>query len=411
VDIQPILAALRRNKFGAILICLQMAVTLAVLCNAIFVIQQRVAWTERPTGTDEANLFTMRNKWVGIKNLDDVMARTKRDLAVLRALPGVVDAYCSNSYPLSGNGNTVGVNLHPDQRAASASASSYFGDEHALHTLGLELVAGRNFTAQDVVDPKFTAAELASFKAGVIITRPLARELFPHDSAVGKAIYSGLPNPATVIGVVDRLQGPFTRVGGWGSAFSENSILSPFRWAVPDDEYIVRAKPGQLAAAMREAQRALIDIDPLRVLHDPRSLSDARKDTYQDDRAFVLVLVTVCIIMLAVTAVGIVGLTSYWVTQRRRQIGIRRALGSTRAGILRYFQTENLLIALAAVVIGCALTIGFNLWAVDTFEMQRMPYRYLVLGGMTILVLGQSAAFWPALRASLVPPALAARST
>src|SRR6185437_11324663 len=106
------------------LICLQMAVTLAVLCNAIFVIQQRVAWTGRPTGVDEANLFTMRNKWIGIKDLNDVMARTKRDLAVLRALPGAADAYCSNSYPLMGSGNTVGVNLHPDQRTASASAAS-----------------------------------------------------------------------------------------------------------------------------------------------------------------------------------------------------------------------------------------------------------------------------------------------
>jgi len=115
--------------------------------------------------------------------------------------------------------------------------------------------------------------------------------------------------------------------------------------------------------------------------------------------------------MVVVTAFGIVGLTSYWVTQRRRQIGIRRALGSTRTGILRYFQTENLLIALAAAVIGCALTVSFNLWAVDTFEMERLPYRYLGLGAANILVLGQVAAFWPALRASVVPPALAARST
>jgi putative ABC transport system permease protein len=114
--------------------------------------------------------------------------------------------------------------------------------------------------------------------------------------------------------------------------------------------------------------------------------------------------------MLAVTAFGIVGLTSYWVTQRRRQIGIRRALGGTRTAIVRYFQTENLLIAGVATVLGCALSVGFNLWAVSTFEMARLPYLYLAFGGATILLLGQIAAFWPALRASVVPPALAARS-
>jgi putative ABC transport system permease protein len=411
VEIQPILAAMRRNKFGAVLICLQMAITLAVLSNAIFVIQQRVAWTQRPTGVDESSVFTMQNKWIGTKDFGEVMARTKRDLAALRELPGVADAYCSNSYPLMGGGSSEAVYLDPNQRYATAASSSYFADEHALRTLGLRLVAGRNFTAADVTDPQFTTGAFLDAKLGVIVTQALAQALFPHESAVGKPIYIGLPNPVTILGVVERLQGPFTRVGGWGSTFSENSILAPARWAAPDAQYIVRAKPGQLAAAMREAQRALVDIDPLRVLRDPRSLSAARQDAYRDDRAFVLVLVAVCVVMLAVTAFGIVGLTSYWVTQRRRQIGIRRALGSTRTGILRYFQTENLLIATTAVVIGCALTVSVNLWAVSTFEMARLPQRYLALGSATILLLGQIAAFWPALRACAVPPALAARST
>ena len=411
MEIQPILAALRRNKFGAILICLQMAVTLAVLCNGIFVIQQRVQWTERPTGVDESRVFTFRNKWIGDKDFDDLRAHTRQDLAALRNLPGVEDAYCSNSYPLMGGGNTASVLMSADQRTATASTSTYFADENTLRTLGLKLLAGRNFTASEISDPTFVAGGPVPAKVGIIITESLAHALFPHASAVGKVIYLGPPTPLTILGVVGRLQGPFTRAGGWGSTFSENSVLIPFRWAASDAQYIVRAKPGQFAAAMREAQRALLDVDALRVLSDPRPMSHARQDAYQDDHAFVLVLVTVCVIMLAVTAFGIVGLTSYWVTQRRRQIGIRRALGSTRTGILRYFQTENLLIALLATVIGCALTVSFNLWAVDTFEMERLPYRYLVLGSATILLLGQIAAFWPALRGSMVPPALAARST
>ena len=411
MEIQPILAAMRRNKFGAILICLQMAVTLAVLCNAIFVIQQRVAWTQRPTGVDEGNLFTMRNEWIGIKNFDEVIARTKQDVAALRSLPGVEDAYSSNSYPLMGGGSSGPVFLRADQRYPTASTSNYFADDHALRTLGLTLVAGRNFAASEVGPPNFSNAFFETAKIGVLITEPLAHAVFPRESAVGKRIYIGSPNPVTILGVVRQLQGPFTRAGGYGSAFAENSILVPVQWAALNAEYVVRAKPGQLAVAMREAQRALIGIDPLRVLKDPRSLGAAREDTYRDDRAFVLVLVTVCIIMLAVTALGIVGLTSYWVTQRRRQIGIRRALGSTRTGILRYFQTENLLIAIAATVLGCVLTVSFNLWAVNTFEMARLPYPYLLIGGAIIVLLGQVAAFWPALRASVVPPALAARST
>jgi putative ABC transport system permease protein len=408
MDIQPILAAMRRNKFGAILICIQMAITLAVLCNAIFVIEQRSAWIQRPTGVDEPNIFTMRNKWIGEPEQD--ASRTKRDLAALRGLAGVADAYASNSYPLLGGGDSGNLGIHADQRHPTATASDYFADDHAVRTLGLKLVAGRNFSASEVIDPMFAADFFARLQTVVIVSQPLAQALYPHESAVGKPVYLGIPHPATIVGVVERLEGPYTRAGGYGSSFMGNSMLIPFRYAVPEIVYIVRAQPGRLAGVMRDAQRLLTNADPLRVLRDVNAMSDTRRESHRDDYAFVLVLAAVCIVMLAVTALGIVGLTSYWVTQRRRQIGIRRALGGTRIDILRYFQTENLLIAVMATLFGCALTVGFNLWAVSTFEMARLPYHYLAFGGATILLLGQIAAFWPALRASLVPPALATRS-
>jgi putative ABC transport system permease protein len=409
MEIQPIFAAMRRNKFGAILICIQMAVTLAVLCNAIFVIQQRVSWTQRPSGVDdESTVFTMKNKWIGKPS--ESLARTRRDLAALRSIPGVEDAYVSNSFPLSNGGNSGSISLK-EQQPPDAFTSFYFADEHALRTLGLKLIAGRNFTASEVIDSSVVTADVPMPRIEVIISEPLARALFPHESAVGKSFYSGLPQPVTIVGVVEQLEGPFTRAAGFGSAFNQNSVLNPVLWGVSEAPYIVRARAGQLQSVMRAAQRVLISLDRSRVLSSPRSLSDSRKETYRDDRAFVLVLLTVCLVLLAVTAVGIVGLTSYWVSQRRRQIGIRRALGGTRFAILRYFQTENFLIATAAIVFGCALTVSFNLWAVNTFEMARLPYDYLVMGSAIILLLGQLSAIWPALRASVVPPALAARGT
>jgi putative ABC transport system permease protein len=409
MDIQPILAAMRRNKFGAILICIQMAVTIAVLCNAAFVIQQRVAWTNAPTGIDEPDIFTMKNKWIGHPDQTPV-ARTKRDLVTLRGLAGVEDAYASNSFPLMGYGQTGYVNITPDQQKPTADASMYFTDEHGLRTLGLKLVAGRNFSASEVMDLTFTAADFSGPPLGIIITQSLAKALFPHESALGKPVYYGMPRPLTIIGIVERLQGQSARVGGWGSEFREDTMIAPGRLPVPEIHYVVRTRPGQMASVMREAQRALLNADPLRVLTDVRSFKYTRQEAYRDDHAFMLILVVVCIIMLAVTAMGIVGLTSYWVTQRRRQIGIRRALGGTRTAILKYFLTENLLIAAIASLLGCALTLGFNLWAVTTFEMARLPYFYLAVGSGTILLLGQMAAFWPAQRASVVPPALAARS-
>jgi len=409
MNIQPILAAIQRNKFSAILICIQMAVTIAVVCNAVFVIQQRIAWTQAPTGIDEQNILTMKNKWIGRQD-QSWLARTKADLITLRGIAGVVDAYASNSFPLMGYGQTGFIMLEPDQRTPTAHSSMYLTDEHALHTLDLKLVAGRNFSASEVTDLTFTAADFSGPPIGIIITQSLAKALFPHESALGKAVYYGMPRPLTIIGIVERLQGPSARVGGWASDFREDTMIAPGRTPTPEIHYVVRTRPGQIASVKRAAQRALIDADPLRILTNVGSFESTRQEAYRDDRAFMLILVVVCIIILAVTAMGIVGLTSYWVTQRRRQIGIRRALGGTRMAILRYFLTENLLIAALASVLGCALTIGFNLWAVSTFEMARLPYFYLAVGSGSILLLGQVAAFWPARRACIVPPALAARS-
>jgi putative ABC transport system permease protein len=118
----------------------------------------------------------------------------------------------------------------------------------------------------------------------------------------------------------------------------------------------------------------------------------------------------VCAVLLAITAAGIVGLTSFWVGQRRKQIGVRRALGATRHDILSYFLTENLLIGAGGVVLGAGLAIGMNLWLVSHFEMERLSLLYVAVGVIALLALGQGAVLAPAMKASRVPPVEATRS-
>jgi putative ABC transport system permease protein len=118
----------------------------------------------------------------------------------------------------------------------------------------------------------------------------------------------------------------------------------------------------------------------------------------------------VSVVLLAITAAGIVGLTSFRVGQRRKQIGVRRALGATRGDILHYFLTENLLIGLGGVLVGAVLAIGINLWMVTQFEMARLSLAYVVAGVVVLLLLGQGAVLAPALRASRVSPVEATRS-
>jgi len=111
-----------------------------------------------------------------------------------------------------------------------------------------------------------------------------------------------------------------------------------------------------------------------------------------------------------VTALGIVGLASFWVQQRRRQIGVRRALGATRGDILSYFQTENFLIVSGGIVLGMVLAFAINLLLMQHYELPRLPLYYLPIGALSLYVIGQLAVLGPALRAAAVPPVEATRS-
>jgi putative ABC transport system permease protein len=407
MEFRPILSAMRRNKVGAMLIAVQMAITLAILCNGLFIIEQRIALSKRPTGADEANVFVIDNQWVG--NPPDIAARLQADLATLRALPGVVDASASNSFPLSGGGSTDGLQLNPDQKDASALSARYLVDEHGIQALGLKLIAGRNFNADEVMDLHGFTDRTPTTAA--IITRALAEKLFPGQDALGRTIYSvGQKNMIPIVGIVDRLQVPWVGATGWGSKFNDQSMLVPYHYLSTYTHYIVRTKPGQLAVVLQVAQKKLFEANRGRVLQKTRSLTEARKTAYQDDIGLVVILGVVCTALVAVTAFGIVGLTSYWVAQRRRQIGIRRALGATRNAIIRYFQTENFMIAAAGAAAGVALAVSLNLWMVNAFEMERLHTSYALAGAIIVLLLGQAAVLWPAMKAASIPPALATRA-
>jgi putative ABC transport system permease protein len=403
MEVRPILSAMRRNKFGAFLIATQMAVTLAFLANALTLVEQRMAWSDRPTGIDETDIFVMQSEMVD--HPDDLAARLARDLDALRALPGVADAYATNQYPLQGGGWTETANLTPDQKTPTAYAAHYMGDEHALHTMGLNLVAGRNFSADDVANRTDNEVPPTS---GYIVTQALAAKLFPHGDALGKSIYVETSKPVPIVGIVDRLQGPYTVATGLFSTFAENSVLSPYRLIGDFNIYMVRAQPGQRDAVMNAAEAKLFALDENRILKS-RSMEQVRIDAYRGDHGLIVLLSAICTALLVVTAFGIIGLTSYWVAQRRQQIGIRRALGATRQAIVRYFQTENFMIATAGAAVGIAFAMALNLWMVHSFEMVRMDNSRALIGAVVILVLGQFAVIWPALRAASIPPALATR--
>ncbi|GGA08627.1 ABC transporter permease [Dyella caseinilytica] len=416
MTLHPMIAALRKHKAGVVLIAMQIALTLAIVCNAIFIIYARVDNVRRQTGLDEDNLFLVTQQWVGAPSGDDpasiqkLDAMQREDLNTLRSLPDVESVSPTNSLPLFPSSWNGAISLKPgaELRAGNARSSYYFGDEALLKTLGLHLIAGRDFTVADVVNKGMRDPSEPHL---VIVTKALADKLFPQGDALGKVIYlDGGSMPTTIIGEVERMQVPST--GSWASTFVWNSTIEPIRLNGNFSRYAIRAKPGRLDAAMTAVRAALYASNPMRVLDDDsiKSFKDIRAEAYRADIGMAVLMGVVCLILLAVTAAGIVGLTSFWVGQRHRQIGVRRALGARKIDILHYFQLENLMIAGTGAVIGIVLAIGLNRVLMQNFAMDRMPVIYVLSGLAIVMVLGQLAVFVPARRASNVPPVVATRA-
>ena len=396
--------AVYRKKVGAVLIAVQIAVTLTILSNAVTLIVERLTWSAQSTGIDEDHIFFAYAENVDINA--NLGAEQTADLAALRAIPGVVDAYATNSFPLQGGGWSMAVGLSPSQKTPTATASYYFGDAHALHTLDLKLIAGRNFSSPEIVDRNANAFPPVS---GFIITRALAKRLFPAGDALGKSLYVESETvPTPIIGIVDRLQGPFVSASGYFGTFAENSILAPYRLLDEYSTFAVRAAPGKLFQVMKAAEKMLGSINGSRII-TLKSMTEVRRSAFRSDRGLALVLGTVTVTLVAVTTFGMFGLTSYWVSQRRRQIGIRRALGATRRAILRQFQRENFVIAAIGALAGIAMSVSLNLWLVEHFEMIRIHSVHVAGAAVAMLLLGQIAVYWPARHAARISPAVAVR--
>jgi len=416
IQIGPIFAALRRHKMATLLIVLQIALTLAVVSNALFIVKTRVVHLSRPSGTDEAHLFAINNQWIGQPDVPHIHAQMRADLATLRKLPGVRAAFASQAYPLEeGGGGLVRLKRQVEQKKLQL-ALSYFADEHALDTFGITLVAGRNFRADEI-------GSLGPYDkvvpAVIIITRDLAQKLFPDSAAVGQRVYLSDDGPSTIIGVVDRLEGSYA--GSSTRSIDEDTVLVPARYASVDDGaayaggvvYLVRTQPGELATVLHSAPAALLAQNRMRLISPEDgviTLAQARAKAYATDRGVAIMMGGMCVLLLLATAGGIVGLSSFWVGQRRRSIGVRRALGATRGDILRYFQTENALIVGIGVVLGAALGVAANLSLMTHYELPRMPLWLLGVGALLLWLLGQLAVLGPARRAAAVPPVEATRS-
>jgi putative ABC transport system permease protein len=404
MQIRPILAALRRHRLATLLIAMEIALACAVLCNACFLVVQRWKLIQTHSGVDESSLAMLMVNGFAPGQAADVNARM---LAGLRAIPGMQSVTLINQVPFGPQAGAAGVSHDPGSfRHKIGVVDFVMGGPGTFKALGLKLVEGRLPQADDYRP----ATNFAPTDAQVLVSRALADHAWPGESPLGKEFWCDKLH-FRVIGVVDHLARAHPRE--WGAQAAEWTVFTP---TLPGGSlagtYLLRANPADLPRVLRAARDAVAKIAPDVVLdqENSRTIGDLRTDYFKSDRIMIDLLIGVIVLMLGVTALGIVGLASFWVQQRRRQIGIRRAIGATRGDILHYFQTENFLIVTGGIVLGMVLAYGLNLLLMTHYELPRLPLFYLPIGALVLWGLGQLAVLGPALRAAAGPPVVATRS-
>jgi putative ABC transport system permease protein len=413
MEIRPILSALMRSKTGAILVALQVAISLAILANALHIVNLRQGVAARPSGlAHEEQMVHIDVRRLAKPGANEEAALQSRELAALRAVPGVASAAFTNQVPLSAAGFNTSIAADRRQVRPSATVSFYYSPDSLVRTWQLQLVEGRDFQPAEILDIDNDANDHL-YPGAALITRAVAARLWPGaSSVVGKTFYNGTGDGARgvqVVGVVERLQTMSGEVGERG----ELSMILPIRMRNGfATNYAIRAEPGQRERVTREAEAALRKVNgpASPIILRSKSFDDMRRDRYRADVALSWMLVTVSALLLLVTASGIVGMASLWVIQRRKQIGVRRALGARKTDILRYFITENVMITSLGVAGGVMLAIGLNQLLVAHLGMARLPLTYLAAGAAVFWALGVAAVYGPAWRAASISPATATRS-
>lgn len=396
----PIFRAMTRNRARFLLVVAEVALTLAIVANCVSLIRESSASLSRKSGFDDENLLAVRSRPFAeaFREANHLNAAIAADVRTLRSIPGVAAASNTELRPWSGGGSSTAVMIGETRYGTQI----YPADLQVFETLGVRVVQGRSFTQEeyDTVSGGSAAGMLPA-----VISEGLADLIFPGGDAVGKVLKNPDGSDAfRVAGVFDPFYNPY------GYPIGDYCLFYPSRTgSFRGSSYLVRTEPGRAQEMAAEIEQVLLKSNNGRNV-EIQSVPEIRRQFDARDQAVVAALNAVMVLLVAVTILGIVGITSFSVAERQRQIGTRRALGATRGDILRHFLLENWMVTTFGAVLGLGLAYALNFGLVTMVQGAKIDPWILVAGVGLLWVTGLGAALGPALRAARVPPAIATRN-
>jgi putative ABC transport system permease protein len=395
----PATAGARRARARSLLIAWQVAGSFVLLIGAGLLIRSFVKLQQVDPGFDTENVLTVRLPldWSNYRERERSGDFAARLLARTERLPATISVAVANKYPLSGQGPwSLGIRIDGRPRVDGAARSpvdiravspSYF------HTLGVPLVRGRLFVDQ----------EPGTFPREAVINQTLARRHFSEEEPLGQRVClsDACEDWITIVGVVGDV-----KAYGLESATTEE-IYVPFAslgWR--DFRLLIRTRDAPLSVA-EQVQSLVRDLDPTIPVTEVRTISQARSESVAAPRLTMLLMGLFAALALAVTAAGIGGIIAYTVNSRRRELGIRMAMGAESASVVRMVIKQALSLVLAGLAVGvpAALVLSRSLDGLLFETPAYDPLTFSAVAALLILV-AVAASLVPAKRAVSIDPIL-----
>jgi putative ABC transport system permease protein len=399
MEFGPIIRALKRNKVRFLLIVVQIAITLAVVTNAITMIRDEGQKMTKSSGFDDDNIVWVRTKPFapGFKDLPYRISVVNADLRAIQATPGVVAVANTNFLPWQGGGSSGEVAAGGGD-GSKFRTQMYYNTPGILDTLGVHLVSGRPLRDTDLDDDPNSKAPSTA-----IISRDLEKLVFKGQSAVGKQLLeNGGDGVVNVVGVFDPFYNPY----GW--PIHEYAVLYAGHVSRTGAMFLVRVKPGTMKQTVPLIEQRMLQANNGRNI-DMKTVSEIKDNYFAQGRIVRGAMSMVIILILLVTGLGIVGVTAFSVTERRKQIGTRRALGATKGAVLRYFLLENWIVTNAGLILGVLAAYGLNVLLVTMTSGAKLDWRYVAIAIVLLWLQGIIATLIPAMRATRFSPVIATR--
>jgi putative ABC transport system permease protein len=393
----------RRTTARDALIVLEVAMALVLLTGAGLMLKTMAKLRAIDIGFRPDHLLTLRTTLPRELYREPArrLAFYDRVLDGVRALPGVENAAYGSQLPFQSSGNTQYYRVEGREfdRGEANDALLRVGTNDYLKTLGVRLLEGR------LPDSHDTANSLPV----IVINETLARRWWPKESALGHRIsmYARTPVWRTVIGVVRDV-----RERGYELEL-KSGVYIPFvqfpdTWALPES-LVLRTK-GDPVAVTTAVRRIIAEVDPQQPVVAVRTMEETLDRTVEDRAQQMTLLGAFATLALLLASIGIYGVLSYAVTQRRREIGVRMALGATSRTVVAMVVGRGL------VLTGTGLAIGLVAAALGTRAMKTMLYGVDAVDPATfasvaalLCAIAVLACWVPALRAARVDPIVVLR--